>query len=138
MPGQIHPLFAEIVRAHFPPFATLALGPDGEDVEVCGLCCGLERVADAHCPRCTTTQDESDAAKSDVAGSVNVTPLEMRTAACDLMAAACELNALAEDADGTEAIAAVYRDSARDWRRCAENFRQIDQSGATAAPNVAA
>jgi hypothetical protein len=48
----LHPLFAEIVRAHFPPFAVTALSPEGEEVEVCPTCSGLERLADAPCPAC--------------------------------------------------------------------------------------
>jgi hypothetical protein len=48
----LHPEIRRVFDLHFPGLRTTALGPDGEEVEVCGLCCGLERVADAPCPRC--------------------------------------------------------------------------------------
>jgi hypothetical protein len=68
---SVHPQFKLLIDSWRESMShrTVVEGIDGEPVEVCPACAGLERLADAPCPMCCpTTQDESDAAGADVAG----------------------------------------------------------------------
>jgi hypothetical protein len=56
----LHPVIRDVFDRHFPGLRTVAEGPDGEEVEVCPACAGLERLADAPCPSCTTDDNRRE------------------------------------------------------------------------------
>lgn len=63
----LHPVIRDVFDRHFPGLRTTVLSPEGEEVEVCSACGGLERLADHPCPACCN-DDETDAASGGVSG----------------------------------------------------------------------